>query len=77
MTAFGFGLEFRRQFTFHIAITRTTSMSRAERAELAVDTLRDFKVPKAVVSAARKHMDKALGETVTEEAVVNEGGATV
>ena len=73
MTAFGLKSDFGRYFAFRVSIARSTHTSRAERAKLAVDTLRDFKVPKGMVSAVRKHINAILDETEQKEEVDDEG----
>ena len=60
MTAFGFDQKYRSQFVFKITITRTNETSRAERAKLAIQTLREFKVGKEVISVAQQQMDAEL-----------------
>merc|ERR1719295_858364 len=58
--AFGFDQHYRSQFAFKISISRTTSTSRVERVKLAIQTLREFKVEKDVISVAQQQMDVQL-----------------
>merc|ERR1719295_1318680 len=60
MRAFGFDQQYRSQFAFKISISRMTATSRAERVKLAIQTLREFKVGKDVISEAQQQMDTQL-----------------
>ena len=80
ITAFELDPVYTEKFAFSVSITRTTSVSPAERAKLTVDGLRFFKVSKDVISAARQQMTVVLSEMMEAEDAAKpelEAGGTV
>ena len=72
ISAFGLDPVYCSKFTFTVKMTRSTSISPAERVRLVLDTLRDFKVPVNVVFVVRNHMNSSLrrNRKVTAESIV-------
>merc|ERR1719295_2585178 len=67
MTAFGWGPEYHRQFTFKISITRTIVTSRAERAKLVIQGLRELEVTKDVITAAQQQINEKMHRNTIED----------
>ena len=59
-------------------ITRSISISPAQRVRLALDTLRDFNVPKDMLIAVREHINNVMAAQMNNDTIGNtvEGGSS-
>ena len=64
------------EFKFTVRISRSTAISPAERAKLALDGLREFKVPADVISMVKTQINKAMAARTDIDGAANivEGG---